>query len=1074
MNLGSLITTLGVDTRGLDTARRDMDSFTNTVERESRKAQVSLERVGQAMQNMGETLSMYVTIPLAAAGAGAFVMAKDFEKSMSLIVGLVGISSKQVNAWKEDILKMGPELGKSPQELAQALYFITSAGITGAEAMDVLRMSAKAAASGLGKTEDIANLVTSAMNAYGIQNLSAAEATDILVTAVREGKGEAAAFAATVSSVLPVATEMGLSFDQVSAAMAAMTRTGAPAAEAATQVRGVLMGLMSPSDQAAEVLGSMGMSFEMLREQMREKGLIAMLINLRQVLAENKYEMSDVFTDVRALTGALDLTGRSVEQNILVFDSLRNSTGALDDAFKAAVDTMDKDWRDAVSASQAALIRLGAAINQTFLPILQGITRALESTTVWFASLSEGSQRMVVVIGAVVAALGPLMIALGFIIKELIPLLITGLKNVQVALKYVIVQLGIFQGFMLKNPAMAWLVGIAAVTGALLSMRKQADDTRTAIDSLAETMNRLEGASQSFRDLWARGQVLETMDLRQTQAFQQSIKEAIQREQDAILEYQTIVKGIGERELKFVEMWFAQREELSKLLQAVPPIISRIENNQVVFEGGIFAGGQEAQAYRQALEKRKELESQMSPITLQILAATDERSWVRSKERLVQFDALAQKTQARIDELEIDTQPTIPNMQLIAPPDPMQELLKELGMELEFISEMSEALGLDFDVASAKAETFGKALQTALRIPGIDVSNEYVQEFINRIKELQTETSLLAKNQAFETLHKELEFALQMYMLQGDELDFVTSSIQAQQRAVEELTMAWLGLEMPEDVRVRIQELLTVIKALKSEQAGLQLKGSIEESLLSLEQQIALIEWRGKVEGASFDVLSEKASAYEAMMMRIASMDLSAEQLDELTDKWLQARDAAEAYQQKAQFMNMLTQNLASGFFSLGETIGNAMVTGAQGMDIMKAATVSMGNTVLDILQQTVNMMLVKAIAGLFAAEVSTKGVIGLATAAIGIGILKAMWQHHTGSIPRAYKGAIAHGDTAIRVGDYAGASSINPEVIAPLSDLKNYLGNAGGGVARIDLRVAGPDLYAVWEKEHIKRKNNR
>lgn len=67
--------------------------------------------------------------------------------------------------------------------------------------------------------------------------------------------------------------------------------------------------------------------------------------------------------------------------------------------------------------------------------------------------------------------------------------------------------------------------------------------------------------------------------------------------------------------------------------------------------------------------------------------------------------------------------------------------------------------------------------------------------------------------------------------------------------------------------------------------------------------------------------------------------------------------------------------------------------------------------------------------------------------------------------------GGIAYGPTLGLVGEYAGART-NPEVIAPLSDLKNILVNTGFGGGQLVARVAGRDLLFVIE-EASRVKNN-
>ena len=181
-------------------------------------------RIASSAGSLGNTLKFAVTLPLVGLAAASVRMSSTFGASLAKIVGLVGIAREQVDGWREDILKLGGATGKAPQELADALFFVTSAGIRGDEALKVLAASARASAAGLGETKVVADAVTSAVNAYGVSNLSAAKATDILVATVREGKAEADSIAQSVGRILPIASELAVGFDQVGASVAAMTR----------------------------------------------------------------------------------------------------------------------------------------------------------------------------------------------------------------------------------------------------------------------------------------------------------------------------------------------------------------------------------------------------------------------------------------------------------------------------------------------------------------------------------------------------------------------------------------------------------------------------------------------------------------------------------------------------------------------------------------------------------------------------------------------------------------------------------------------------------------------------------
>ena len=150
MTLGQLIASLGVDTTSIDSAVGAMQNF-------EKKTNASLDSVEKKLKSFGTFASVSLTAPLALVGGAAFKMSKDFEQNMQTITGLVGISQNQVDQWGKQILDMAPSLGQAPNELAKALYFVTSSGFKSAEAMDIVVQSAKAASAGLGDTMKIAD-----------------------------------------------------------------------------------------------------------------------------------------------------------------------------------------------------------------------------------------------------------------------------------------------------------------------------------------------------------------------------------------------------------------------------------------------------------------------------------------------------------------------------------------------------------------------------------------------------------------------------------------------------------------------------------------------------------------------------------------------------------------------------------------------------------------------------------------------------------------------------------------------------------------------------------------------------
>ena len=219
--------------------------------------QASINRTRALFQNLRSGLNR---LGIQAGIAGGLITAatvgfvKQFgnlETQFAKIEGLVGIQASVIQKkFKPAVEELAGTMGIMPEKLAEALFFITSAGQRGQEAIDTLTISAKAQVAQLGEANVVADLLTSAINAYGSANLSAAQAADELAMGVRLGKLEAASLAPVIGTLLPLSSKLGVSFREVIGLMAAQSRTGTDAAIGATQLNSVFTDLIKTSEKA--------------------------------------------------------------------------------------------------------------------------------------------------------------------------------------------------------------------------------------------------------------------------------------------------------------------------------------------------------------------------------------------------------------------------------------------------------------------------------------------------------------------------------------------------------------------------------------------------------------------------------------------------------------------------------------------------------------------------------------------------------------------------------------------------------------------------------------------------------
>jgi TP901 family phage tail tape measure protein len=372
----------------------------------------SLMKAGRAISGVGNAMVTNVTVPILAAGGAVAHFALDFDTTMRRIVGLAKVPQDAIAGVREEIVAMGQDIGRSPQELAEAFYFVASAGFEADEAMEVLRISATAAAAGMGQTQDIAKTLGGVINAYGKENLSAARAGDILTAAIQDGAAEASDFAGVIGFVVPVAASLGVSFDQVTAALAAMTQVGISADTAATNLGQVMAALQKPTKEAEEALEGLGLSSAGLRRQLREEGLLATLRTLETAFAGNADASAIVFGNIRALRGVTALLGLDTEQLNGIF---ADTAGALDTLSGAYSDTegAQRDIDRNLAKLQASAIELGTDVLPMVVEVLGDVADAVSGVAGWWKTLDKSTKDLIISSLAWLAIAGPVLVIVG-------------------------------------------------------------------------------------------------------------------------------------------------------------------------------------------------------------------------------------------------------------------------------------------------------------------------------------------------------------------------------------------------------------------------------------------------------------------------------------------------------------------------------------------------------------------------------------------------------------------------------------------------------------------------------------
>jgi TP901 family phage tail tape measure protein len=368
---------------------------------------------------MGGQLSRGITLPVIAAGAAIFSVGSTFEHTLSKVVGLTGTARKSVEEWIPKIKEIAVATGVGPERLADALYTITSSGIETGKVLGILEIAAKGAEAGMGDVKDLADVLTGSLAAYAKQGLTAADAMDTLVRAIQVGRAEPTEFADALGTIAPIAALLGIKFTDLTGTMAVLSRVNGNMAENATSLGQVMNTLLAPTDKTDKALASMGLSAQGLRDILADQGLNGVLTILAEKVGTNDEAMSEIFPNIRALRGVLNLTGQDANSVATALGKVENRTGALNEALKSVQEDAATKFDKAMAALKVTLIDLSNDVIPVVLEVVAGFVGAIKSLADWFMKLDKPMRETIVKALAFAAALGPILIIVGSLTSAL-------------------------------------------------------------------------------------------------------------------------------------------------------------------------------------------------------------------------------------------------------------------------------------------------------------------------------------------------------------------------------------------------------------------------------------------------------------------------------------------------------------------------------------------------------------------------------------------------------------------------------------------------------------------------------
>ena len=397
--------------KGFEKQLNETAKATDTWKNKLDKAQTSLKNVGAKMTDVGKNLSMKVTAPVLGLGAAVAKTGMEFDAAMSEVGAISGATGEDLQKLEALAKEMGATTKFSASEAAEGLKYMAMAGWETQQQIDALPgvlMLAAASGEELGAVSDI---VTDAMTAFGMEAAQAGEFADVLAAASSNANTNVGMLGESFKYVAPVAGALGFSAQDTAHALGLMANAGIKSSQAGTALRTMMTNLAKPTVKMEKAMAEYGISLTDVNGNM--KSLDQVMDNLRESLgglteAEQASAAATIFGK-EAMSGALAIVNTSEADYRKLAGAINDSAGAAERMSKEMQDNLQGRLTELKSAIEGAALQLYEAM----LPALEKLVAWVQKAVDWFAELSPGMKKAIVIVAGLAAAIGPLLILLG-------------------------------------------------------------------------------------------------------------------------------------------------------------------------------------------------------------------------------------------------------------------------------------------------------------------------------------------------------------------------------------------------------------------------------------------------------------------------------------------------------------------------------------------------------------------------------------------------------------------------------------------------------------------------------------
>lgn len=395
----------------LSTAAGDLDGFA-----------AKADAAGKKMQSVGKGLTLGATLPIVGIGYAAFNAAQDFETAFTGVIKTVEGTDKQIAALRQGIIDMSKEIPASTTEISAIAEAAGALGIQTENVLGFTRVMID-----LGETTNLtADQAASAFaRIANIMQTPQDQFDEMGSTVVDLGNKTASTEAEITEMALRIAgagKQVGLTEDQVLSFGAALASVGVDAEAGGSAISRTFIDIATAVSNGGDALTTFATVAGTSADQFATKfktdaagAITDFIVGLQKIQAGGGDVLKTLedlgITEIRQRDAILRLVGAGdlLNQTLDTGKQAWADNNALVDEAAKRYGTNAAEMEKMRNKVDAALVVLGTAL----VPVIEKVATVVTELAEKWATLSDGTQDIIIAAAGIVAALGPVVYIVG-------------------------------------------------------------------------------------------------------------------------------------------------------------------------------------------------------------------------------------------------------------------------------------------------------------------------------------------------------------------------------------------------------------------------------------------------------------------------------------------------------------------------------------------------------------------------------------------------------------------------------------------------------------------------------------